>query len=441
NLFTHTLVPASVTAAEGPAHDALEAGFAVVWASMTLSRGGETGVPVDGTALDPYGPAYFGNGVFIPPDVELPGYTGPVHPYLDPSRPMPEKDVIMMVQHVKHQARTGGLPVDPERVVVFGSSAAAATLWWIVAAPDRSELWTNPSGQELEDTRVTAAILRGGAVYLPAYVPGPPVTFFHFPRDESATGGAWDVPATHLADVLPAILERSSSLVRALDEGATPGIVSAVHHLPIYVAYDAAPNSYDWDGPPWVQGTEQAYHSAWNGGAWKAWFCHSRFVAMHGAVEVMGPWADALSTELPGTIFADMAQWARAVVDGELQLPWTPLGAGLPGAAGVPVLRACGSLQPGEATSFLVGWAAPGAAGALVLGVAQAGLPFKGGVMVPAPDLILPLLTDADGAWSIGFPWLHGVPHGFSFHAQAWIADAGAPAGFAATPGLRATTP
>ena len=45
------------------------------------------------------------------------------------------------------------------------------------------------------------------------------------------------------------------------------------------------------------------------------------------------------------------------------------------------------------------------------------------------------------GSKTLGSHWPAGVPSGFSFWSQWWIADAGAPAGYAASNGVRGTTP
>jgi hypothetical protein len=76
-----------------------------------------------------------------------------------------------------------------------------------------------------------------------------------------------------------------------------------------------------------------------------------------------------------------------------------------------------------------------------VVGVSPLDAPFKGGVMVPSPDLLFVLTTDFFGASSFGGLWPAGVPSGFTTYFQWWIQDPGGPKGFAASNALAGTTP
>ena len=113
---------------------------------------------------------------------------------------------------------------------------------------------------------------------------------------------------------------------------------------------------------------------------------------------------------------------------------WKVHGGALAGASGPPALEASGVLAIGEAVNLTIADAAPAAATTLVLGLSQANLPFKGGVLVPTPTvLIAGLATDATGGLELVGHWPAGLPTAFTFLAQAWIVDAGGPHGFAAT--------
>ena len=113
---------------------------------------------------------------------------------------------------------------------------------------------------------------------------------------------------------------------------------------------------------------------------------------------------------------------------------WKALGGALAGASGNPTLKGSGVLEDGEIVSLGVANAAPTSAATLVLGLSAANLPFKGGLLVPAPNVLLGgLITDATGELDLVGHWPAGLPAGFTFVAQAWIADAGGPHGFAAT--------
>ncbi len=138
---------------------------------------------------------------------------------------------------------------------------------------------------------------------------------------------------------------------------------------------------------------------------------------------------------------ADTSHGAALVFD-LLEPAWTWLGQGLAGQAGTPVLQPQSSLVGGQPITLEVRHAAPSAATALVAGLTSVGLPLKGGVLVPSPDvLIIGLSTDGAGELLLASTWPSGVPAGFDVSLQAWIADATGPVGFTASHGVRGTTP
>jgi len=121
---------------------------------------------------------------------------------------------------------------------------------------------------------------------------------------------------------------------------------------------------------------------------------------------------------------------------------WTQIEGGAPGSGGTPSLVGTGSLSPGTPMSLILTEAASGAPTTLIVGLSELGVPFKGGLLVPSVDLLIPgLATDAQGALVLGAPWPDSVPAGVSLYFQAWITDAGAPQGLAGSNGLSGTTP
>lgn len=121
---------------------------------------------------------------------------------------------------------------------------------------------------------------------------------------------------------------------------------------------------------------------------------------------------------------------------------WTDLGQGLAGAAGAPTLQATSLLYPQSPFELVLDGAAPGKAAALVVGFSQLGAPFKGGVLVPSPDLIRPgLHTGTTGTLELDFPWPDGVPSGIALYLQFWVPDPTGPAGFSASNALKAQVP
>lgn len=119
------------------------------------------------------------------------------------------------------------------------------------------------------------------------------------------------------------------------------------------------------------------------------------------------------------------------------------LGFDLAGSGAAPVLRATGYMFPGEPITLQVTGGPAGGAALLVLGPSAAFAPLLGGTLVPLPGAVLPPLP-LDGAGVLTLPpllWPGVLPSGTEFFAQAWLPDPGGPSGFAATNGLRATTP
>jgi hypothetical protein len=77
------------------------------------------------------------------------------------------------------------------------------------------------------------------------------------------------------------------------------------------------------------------------------------------------------------------------------------------------------------------------AAEVLVVGLRQIAAPFKGGVFVPAPDLLLADVFDLSGTLliDVSSPVLVDLP----LYMQVWVPDPSGPSGFAASNGLAMT--
>lgn len=118
---------------------------------------------------------------------------------------------------------------------------------------------------------------------------------------------------------------------------------------------------------------------------------------------------------------------------------WSDLGLGLAGTAGlVPVLTGSGPLTASSVNAVDLAAALPGAGAHLVFGFTRIDAAFKGGVLVPSPDLLISgLPIDGAGQLSLPFVWPTGIPGGFPFFLQVWVEDGQGPLGFAASNGLR----
>lgn len=121
---------------------------------------------------------------------------------------------------------------------------------------------------------------------------------------------------------------------------------------------------------------------------------------------------------------------------------WLDLGNALAGTTGLPTLAGEGNLRAGTPVTLHLANMAPNSSFALIIGAFQANLSLLGGVLVPAPNLVIAgLPTGPTGALDLSGTWPAGVPNGASLYFQVWIVDAGGVAGAAATNGLRATAP
>jgi hypothetical protein len=119
---------------------------------------------------------------------------------------------------------------------------------------------------------------------------------------------------------------------------------------------------------------------------------------------------------------------------------WTDLGHSLPGSKGPPHLLGTGPLFAGSDNALEMSDANPLSVATLVLGLSQINAPFKGGVMVPFPMLLVTgLTTTGTGDLNLPFVWPDGVPIGTSVLFQYWISDHAAVHGLSASNGLEAT--
>lgn len=119
---------------------------------------------------------------------------------------------------------------------------------------------------------------------------------------------------------------------------------------------------------------------------------------------------------------------------------WFDLGAALAGAHGPPLLAPDGMLQPGSPVTLALSNALENSSFTLIVGVSALQAPFKGGTLVPSPNLLVGgNFTTLSGTSVLSTTWPHGVPAGTSLYFQEWIADPFT--GFSASNGLQATTP
>jgi len=127
--------------------------------------------------------------------------------------------------------------------------------------------------------------------------------------------------------------------------------------------------------------------------------------------------------------------------DGCAMGAFADVGGGLAGTHGVPVCVGSGTLMAGDPMSISLSGALETSPAWLVIGLSALDAPFKGGTLVPNPDIVLGLPTDGAGAVVLPALWPAGVPPGFVTWFQWWIQDSVAPKNLAASNGLSATAP
>ena len=100
--------------------------------------------------------------------------------------------------------------------------------------------------------------------------------------------------------------------------------------------------------------------------------------------------------------------------------PFIDLGYGQSSGFGTPVLTISGTPTAGQSilAGIQIGASLPGL---LFIGSSSALVPFHGGVLVPAPDLVLPVL----GGTSFLSSWPTTIPAGTAIHVQAVLATGG----------------
>jgi hypothetical protein len=152
--------------------------------------------------------------------------------------------------------------------------------------------------------------------------------------------------------------------------------------------------------------------------------------------ELRVEWSDGSVSVLTG-LAADQTLTVAAPPDDA----WTRVGLAIGGSNGVPQLRGAGDLTPGSGTTLTLTAGKPASTAYFLVSPFAALAPFKGGTLVPLPDLLVVLGTDGTGGFSLSAPWPAGLPGGTQVWFQCWQADATGLLGWIGSNGLRASTP
>ena len=152
--------------------------------------------------------------------------------------------------------------------------------------------------------------------------------------------------------------------------------------------------------------------------------------------EVMGKWIDEL-------LDPKFLQAGAGDDDGQLNGydGWYFLDDALAGTHGDPLMLGIGPVVPGGSIELKLLNAKANANAYLVVGATETNASFKGGVLVPSVDTVIPnLSTGSGGTVSLPTTWQTGVSSGFTLYFQFWIPDSAGPQSFAASNGLAGVT-
>ncbi|MCB9896498.1 MAG: VCBS repeat-containing protein [Planctomycetes bacterium] len=122
--------------------------------------------------------------------------------------------------------------------------------------------------------------------------------------------------------------------------------------------------------------------------------------------------------------------------------PWTNLGHNYPSSDYHALLSGSGTLEPAKVATYYVDGAPPSAQAFWVIGTSEIDAPFRGGTLVPAPDVVVAgLATKPSGKLDFAIKWPATLPSGLVLYHQFWFLDASSPTGFSSSNGMAGTNP
>lgn len=147
---------------------------------------------------------------------------------------------------------------------------------------------------------------------------------------------------------------------------------------------------------------------------------------------------DYFTNTLRWTLTNEAREWVSAILAGS---SWTDAGQGLGGLLGEPTLSGTGVMTPGSTVTLTLGNAIPFGTTNLVIGFSQLAAPFKGGVLVPSPDIVVTGLPLVGSGLELSFEYPAGIPAGSQISYQHWVQDASGPLGYTASNAVVGTSP
>lgn len=119
---------------------------------------------------------------------------------------------------------------------------------------------------------------------------------------------------------------------------------------------------------------------------------------------------------------------------------WKDLGNAKPGSNGIPTLVGTGALKANDSGTLTLTAAKKNTTAFGIVGLSALNVPFLGGTLVPAPDILFTLPTGSAGKIALPFALPANVPPGVSIYFQYWITDSAATQGYSASNALRGVT-
>ncbi len=252
--------------------------------------------------------------------------------------------------------------------------------------------------------------------------------------------GDWIVSASLTGDAASNLLIAVNG-AKMIQEGDTltgiaPFTLTSFGTGPVHIADNGTTLWFgDWNDPDTTQDT--------------GLFLNDQLVVQEGVTMVDGSTVMTLRGIQDGYDLSDDGTWMifeALLADGRegaflIEIgPWTSLGKGLAGTGGVtPCLTGLGDMT--LLSSNALEWdAAPASAFAAVfVGASQIDLPFYFGTLVPQPTVIRFFFTNGSGELNLPFTVPGSVIPGTTLYVQGWFEDAGAPAGYSASNGVKVT--
>ena len=148
--------------------------------------------------------------------------------------------------------------------------------------------------------------------------------------------------------------------------------------------------------------------------------------------EVMDNWVDAISE--PEFLGAD----SQLLLNG--YTGWWGLNFGKNGAGGLPLLSGTGTVLPSASVSVSLSGAMASKPAVLFVGASAIYASFKGGTLVPNPDVSVFLTTNGSGGHTYSFTWPSMATPGTTFYFQYWIKEQNSPEFWAASNAIKGVT-